>query len=282
MRSGHEPEYRRTKFNLEANPPKHIISRFWHPASTIERANDASGIDSSQISCFKKKPFRQDFDERYHTKLTMKSFLTLSIWASCFAGVASFAGVNSRLGLSPQPSSLTVLQASGKGFGAAPEPPKKKKAAAPSESTTSTSNEADKVVASAVQQSPPPPTAPAPAPVNAGQRALAEMRRQRAEEKDAELQKVREMLEADRQVEQQAAAIPERVAQRMGKRMLPFVGLPLLGGMGCFVAFWYLATYKDMEFQPALVAGSTIAILVVSLLVRCSRLPSCERVARQD
>jgi hypothetical protein len=51
--------------------------------------------------------------------------------------------------------------------------------------------------------------------------------------------------------------------------MLPFVGIPLFGGMGTFVAFWYLATYKNMEFQPAMVAFTTIAILVVGLLVRC-------------
>jgi len=48
--------------------------------------------------------------------------------------------------------------------------------------------------------------------------------------------------------------------------MLPFVGVPLFGGMGAFVAFWYFATYKNYEFQPALVAFSTIAILVVGLL----------------
>jgi hypothetical protein len=52
----------------------------------------------------------------------------------------------------------------------------------------------------------------------------------------------------------------------MGKRMLPFVGIPLLGGMGAFVAFWYLATYKNQEFQPALVAFSTIGLLGVGLV----------------
>ncbi len=50
--------------------------------------------------------------------------------------------------------------------------------------------------------------------------------------------------------------------------MLPFVGIPLFGVMGTFIVFWYLATYRNMEFQPALVAFSTIGILGVSLLVR--------------
>lgn len=103
---------------------------------------------------------------------------------------------------------------------------------------------------------------------NAGQRALTEMRRQRAEEKDAELRKVRDLFQADEQLSEAPAVIPERVAQRMGARMLPLVGLPLFGGMGVFVAFWYLATYKNVEFPPALVAGSTIGILFIGLLVR--------------
>jgi hypothetical protein len=64
------------------------------------------------------------------------------------------------------------------------------------------------------------------------------------------------------------AAIPEKVATRMGQRMLPFVGAPLFLAMGTFVGFWYMATYRDLEFQPALVATSTILLLVVGLLVR--------------
>jgi Photosynthesis affected mutant 68 len=109
---------------------------------------------------------------------------------------------------------------------------------------------------------------PPPPQLNAGQRALEDMRRQRAEVKDAELRRVRELLEVDRQLEEAPAAIPEAVAQRMGKRMLPFVGIPLFLGMGIFVAFWYSATYLNLEYQPALVAASTIAILVFGLLVR--------------
>jgi len=36
--------------------------------------------------------------------------------------------------------------------------------------------------------------------------------------------------------------------------------------MGTFIVFWYLATYRNLEFQPALVAFSTIGVLGVSLL----------------
>jgi len=47
--------------------------------------------------------------------------------------------------------------------------------------------------------------------------------------------------------------------------MFLFVGIPLFGGMGAFLAFWYFATYKNVEFSPVLVAASTIAILAVGL-----------------
>jgi type IV secretory pathway VirB10-like protein len=148
---------------------------------------------------------------------------------------------------------LAAAAGGGKGFGANPEPPPKKEKEATVEATQAVA------------------PAPAPRPQNEGQKALASMRRQRAEQKDDELRKVRDMLAADKQIEQAPAVIPERVAQRMGKRMLPFVGIPLIGGMGSFVLFWYLATYKNYEFQPAMVAFSTIAILAVSLVVSAHR-----------
>eukprot|EP00591_Stephanopyxis_turris_P006216 CAMPEP_0195525466 /NCGR_PEP_ID=MMETSP0794_2-20130614/25957_1 /TAXON_ID=515487 /ORGANISM="Stephanopyxis turris, Strain CCMP 815" /LENGTH=229 /DNA_ID=CAMNT_0040655945 /DNA_START=175 /DNA_END=864 /DNA_ORIENTATION=- len=104
--------------------------------------------------------------------------------------------------------------------------------------------------------------------LNPGQKALAKMRKEQADKKDDELRKVVEVRSQDDFVRENpgAAAIPEKVAMRMGNRMLPFVGIPLFGGMGAFVAFWYFATYRDYVFQPALVAGTTIAILAVSLL----------------
>lgn len=137
----------------------------------------------------------------------------------------------------------------GKGFGAPPPPPPvPRQRPDPEEPTT--------VVAST------------PVPMNQGQAALAEMRREQAEKRDDELRKVREVRSVDTQLRENpgSAAIPEQVAMRMGQRMLPFVGIPLIGGMGAFVVFWYLATYKNQEFQPALVAFSTIGMLGVGLV----------------
>jgi hypothetical protein len=95
---------------------------------------------------------------------------------------------------------------------------------------------------------------------------LVKLRRQKAEERDRELRKVKEFRElVTKAVAEAPAAIPEKVAMRMGQRMLPLVGGPLFLGLGSFVAFWYLATYKNMEFEPLTVAVSTIGLLVVGL-----------------
>lgn len=105
--------------------------------------------------------------------------------------------------------------------------------------------------------------------MNVGQRKLASLRAERQAKKDEELRKVKELVEMEqyvREVDPNAAVIPERVAARMGKRMLPFVGIPLFGSMGAFVLFWYLATYQNLEFQPAMVATTTVAFLVLGLL----------------
>jgi hypothetical protein len=103
-----------------------------------------------------------------------------------------------------------------------------------------------------------------------GKVALERMRRARAEQRNQELLKVKEVQEVDAMLREtpEAAVIPEKVAQRMGKRMLPFVGLPLFGAMGSFVGFWYMATYRDQEFQPALVAAVSIGLLAIGLVVR--------------
>lgn len=163
----------------------------------------------------------------------------------------------------PSDISLSMASNDGKGFGKNVNKPSAKKNVVNESTeisnpttntdtpTTSTTNRAESSVKTA------------------GADALARLRRQQAEQKDEELRAIREMKAMEKYVsdEPDAAVIPEQVAQRMGKRMLPFVGIPLFGVMGTFVLFWYMATYRNMEFQPALVAFSTIGVLGVSLLV---------------
>mmetsp|Transcript_7168 Transcript_7168/g.14642 ORF Transcript_7168/g.14642 Transcript_7168/m.14642 type:complete len:296 (-) Transcript_7168:330-1217(-) len=165
--------------------------------------------------------------------------------------------------------------ANSKGFGNTPPPPKKKAKKAPDQPepptqqrqkddtqiTSSDDNEFnpfDKSTQTVTRTD-----------TSRGKAALDKMRRERAEQRNAELQKMKDVQDVDKMMLEtggEAAVIPEKVAQRMGKRMLPFVGIPLLGGMGAFVGFWYMATYRDMEFQPVLVAGTTIALLAVGLV----------------
>ena len=153
--------------------------------------------------------------------------------------------------------SCLYLSSSGKGFGAPPPPPKPPK----QQEQQQAKLESSAAVADGTSISPPVPTTP----LTPGQITLAEMRRQKAEERDRELRKVKELREMDKAVAEAPAAIPEKVAMRMGQRMLPLVGGPLFLGLGSFVAFWYLATYKNMEFEPLTVAVSTIGLLVVGL-----------------
>jgi len=116
----------------------------------------------------------------------------------------------------------------------------------------------------------PPPidelTAPLPNS-GGGRETLARLRRAEVEKRDLELRKVRDLQLLDTELSQDATGgvIPEKVAQKMLGRMLPFVGIPLFGGIGVFIGFWYFATYKNVEFQPALVAFTTIGILGISL-----------------
>ena len=159
----------------------------------------------------------------------------------------------------PQTQQHPSLLQAAKGFGAKEPPaPKKKK------------QEPAAVVSEASSSEPVDPFPAEPPVMNQGQRALEQMRRERAEKRNEELRRVKEVQDVDAMLRDspEAAVIPERVAQRMGKRLLPFVGIPLIGGMGLFVGFWYMATYRDMEFQPALVAASTIGLLAIGLVVR--------------
>ena len=148
---------------------------------------------------------------------------------------------------------------SGKGFGAAEQSQSKPVAVdTPVVESSSSSSSVSPTITTSVQE-----------PVkNAGQLALERLEAEERKKKDEELRRVREMRDVDQTVkgDVNAAVIPEKVAQRMTKRMLPFVGIPLFGVMGVFVTFWYLRVYKDMVFETSLVAVSTIGVLVVSLL----------------
>lgn len=174
-------------------------------------------------------------------------------------------------GFSPTPQSSRThnfleMAKGGKGFGSTPPPsPPKKKAPEKIQATQAAAPAEEE----AVEFNPFDAAAQTPTDTSRGKIALEKMRREKAEQRNAELQKMKEVVQQDQLVREsggEAAVIPEKVAQRMGKRMLPFVGIPLFGSMAAFVGFWYMATYRDMEFQPVLVAGTTIALLATGLI----------------
>ena len=151
-----------------------------------------------------------------------------------------------------------VTLSAGKGFG---EKPPTKQKSAPSIETSAPESAAP--VATQEQQQPTKVTED-----NTGSKRLRELRSREAERRDEELKKLRTLRETDAALREDAgaAAIPEKVAQRMGKRMIPFVGIPLFGTCASFIGFWYMAVYKDQEFQPALVATTSFVFLAVGLL----------------
>jgi hypothetical protein len=72
------------------------------------------------------------------------------------------------------------------------------------------------------------------------------MRTRQAEERNAELQKIAELRRTDEALMEDAgaAAIPERVAQHMGKRMFPFVVCRLLG---VWLVLWAFGTWRRIR-----------------------------------
>mmetsp|Transcript_15619 Transcript_15619/g.23666 ORF Transcript_15619/g.23666 Transcript_15619/m.23666 type:complete len:259 (+) Transcript_15619:99-875(+) len=174
------------------------------------------------------------------SRILFTVFLTKLIGGSCFSPTT----------LVTKSWKISCLSmSSGKGFDDKPS------------NSDRTKPKADKTEIRAINEAP-----VSPESLNRGQQNLLEMRRQKAEQRDAELRKIKELREIDQAVAETPAAIPEKVAMRMGQRMIPFVGIPLFLGLGSFVVFWYLATYKDMEFQPVTVAFTSIALLAVGLL----------------
>ncbi|KAL7437378.1 hypothetical protein ACHAXM_009095 [Skeletonema potamos] len=178
--------------------------------------------------------------------------------ASAFAPPPQYVAPLSQL-VKSQSQSWVALSA-GKGFGE--KPPTKQKASSSIETGAPESSLAAPIATQEEQQQ------PKVTEDNTGSKKLRELRSREAERRNEELQKIRALRETDAALREDAgaAAIPEKVAQRMGKRMIPFVGIPLFGTFASFIGFWYMAVYKDMEFQPALVATTSFVFLAIGLL----------------
>jgi hypothetical protein len=58
--------------------------------------------------------------------------------------------------------------------------------------------------------------------------------------------------------------MPEVVADRMLKRVVPFAGLPVVGGILVFAGFWYANKQLELDIPPTIVAYATQAMLLLS------------------
>jgi len=188
--------------------------------------------------------------------------VTLAIAAASPLLASSFAPPSQYVSsLVVRQQTLITLQA-GKGFG--DKPPTKQKSTPTIESSTESTSSSSVATPVSTQEQPQPTIRED----NTGSKLLRDLRSREAEKRDEELRKLRTLRETDAALREDAgaAAIPEKVAQRMGKRMLPFVGIPLFGSFASFIGFWYMAVYRDMEFQPALVATTSFVFLAIGLL----------------
>jgi len=62
----------------------------------------------------------------------------------------------------------------------------------------------------------------------------------------------------------EAGVMPTEVSDRMLRRVVPFAGVPIVGGVLVFVGFWYANTQLQMDLPPTIVAYATQAMLVLS------------------
>ncbi len=97
--------------------------------------------------------------------------------------------------------------------------------------------------------------------------ALAELEAQSQSRDDGVQQKMDSFEEVQKVLEENptAGVIPDAVAKRMLSRMLPLAAIPVFGGIGLFVFFYFSATRGDFEVPPAIVAYATTAPWLLGL-----------------
>ena len=189
-------------------------------------------------------------------KILSTILLSLSNFSNAFQSTAlTFSRISTNSIVKPRKTSFVILnQAKNKGFQKKTKKSNKKPNPQPQPETVQQQEE------TTTQQI---------TSTNEGQRALEQLRNEKRTKQEEEIRKMRDIKSVDEFIrdDPNAAVIPEKVAMRMGNRMLPFVGIPLFGVMATFVGFWYMATVKNVVFETNVVAFSTIFVLVIGLSV---------------
>jgi len=97
---------------------------------------------------------------------------------------------------------------------------------------------------------------------------LQEMEAKEQARRDEARAKLEELREEERAIREQpdAGVIPEVVSNRMLGRILPFIAVPVVMGIGLFYFFIVLARQYEISVEPSLVAYATQAPFAVGLL----------------
>jgi hypothetical protein len=86
-------------------------------------------------------------------------------------------------------------------------------------------------------------------------------------EREMDMREIDEYKETQRLLDEGVVGyLPERISNRMLKRLLPFILFPVLGGIGLFGFYLYLAKNTEIDVPPAFVAFSTQVPFLAALL----------------
>lgn len=140
-----------------------------------------------------------------------------------------------------------------KGFGKEPPPPRP----TPEPAAAAANGKFD--TQPTVSFVPPSAAGDFPEPSPAAREAIEAMRLRKTATAQTSTLKVGEFdeVQAELKVNPTAGVIPDKVAKRMLFRMLPLAAVPIFGGIGLFLYFYWSATQGGAEFQPTVVAYMT-------------------------
>ncbi|CAM9428334.1 unnamed protein product [Discosporangium mesarthrocarpum] len=99
-------------------------------------------------------------------------------------------------------------------------------------------------------------------------KSIERMEKEQAERQEKQMQRVKDVISVKEATKDNpnAGVVPEVVANRMLKRMIPFFILPVVSGVGVFVSYFILAKKYDFEVQPTTVAITTQLPFFIALV----------------
>mmetsp|Transcript_66474 Transcript_66474/g.110537 ORF Transcript_66474/g.110537 Transcript_66474/m.110537 type:complete len:261 (+) Transcript_66474:72-854(+) len=170
--------------------------------------------------------------------------------------LATAAGLRSPAALGPKLTSKMLLrcaergETAGRGFGATKQKSALKNEQAVGQTSRPEQTENEENAASIAR----------------GRQTLEKMRRAAGEDVSSKPTTLRQQLTKEElePIDPTSNVMPEVVADRMLKRIVPFAGIPVLGAFALFSGFWYANTQLGLDLPPSIVAYSTQALFFLS------------------